>query len=307
MRAAFIVLLPLVGLAAVMLPHQYRNHDPDAATTSVTRPLTDIAELPSADAHVAETRERRQRVAADRSARTSSTTITVRHRGGAAHGETEAETVGAALEEFGFDLADGRYLLSRDAGTPVTDGMEIVLRVREVVSEVSHEALPYDTVTQETSSREQGETVTTQEGVEGSREITHEVVLVDGVEQSRDVEHEEVTEPTDEIVEVGTTPPAPEPEPESAPEPESPPVSNGDVWDRLAECEAGGNWAANTGNGYYGGLQFHSQTWAAHGGHSYAQQAHQATREQQIAVAERVRQSQGWGAWPHCSSALGLR
>ncbi len=77
-------------------------------------------------------------------------------------------------------------------------------------------------------------------------------------------------------------------------------------WDRLAQCEAGGNWAINTGNGYQGGLQFAPSTWNAHGGQQYAATADQASREQQIAVAEKVLASQGWGAWPSCSSSLGL-
>lgn len=77
-------------------------------------------------------------------------------------------------------------------------------------------------------------------------------------------------------------------------------------WDRLAQCEAGGNWAINTGNGYQGGLQFSPSTWSAHGGGQYAATANQASREQQIAVAERVLANQGWGAWPSCSSSLGL-
>lgn len=81
------------------------------------------------------------------------------------------------------------------------------------------------------------------------------------------------------------------------------------VWDRLMQCEAGahGGWAANTGNGYYGGLQFHHSTWTGFGGTQYAAYAHQASREQQIAVAEKVLASQGWGAWPVCSAKLGLR
>ncbi|MEU4412174.1 transglycosylase family protein [Nocardia salmonicida] len=77
-------------------------------------------------------------------------------------------------------------------------------------------------------------------------------------------------------------------------------------WDRLAQCEAGGNWGINTGNGYQGGLQFSPSTWTAHGGGEYAASANQATREQQIVVAEKVLASQGWGAWPSCSSQLGL-
>ncbi len=78
------------------------------------------------------------------------------------------------------------------------------------------------------------------------------------------------------------------------------------TWDELAECEAGGDWHANTGNGYYGGLQFSESTWDAYGGEEYADNAHQATREQQIAVAERVQDGQGWNAWPSCSDQVGL-
>ncbi|QLY31649.1 resuscitation-promoting factor Rpf1 domain-containing protein [Nocardia huaxiensis] len=77
-------------------------------------------------------------------------------------------------------------------------------------------------------------------------------------------------------------------------------------WDRLAQCEAGGNWQINTGNGYQGGLQFSPSTWKAHGGGEFAPTANQASREQQIVIAEKVLASQGWGAWPSCSSALGL-
>lgn len=96
--------------------------------------------------------------------------------------------------------------------------------------------------------------------------------------------------------------PAPKPQPRAAA-----PVSNNSDWDRLAQCESGGNWGINTSNGYYGGLQFSQQTWQGHGGGEFAPTANQASREQQIAVAERVKASQGWGAWPACSSSLGLR
>jgi len=75
------------------------------------------------------------------------------------------------------------------------------------------------------------------------------------------------------------------------------------TWDSLAQCESGGNWSTNTGNGFSGGLQFTSGTWAAYGGTGSPADA---SREQQIAVAERVQASQGWGAWPSCASQLGL-
>lgn len=75
------------------------------------------------------------------------------------------------------------------------------------------------------------------------------------------------------------------------------------VWDSLAQCESSGNWSTNTGNGYAGGLQFSQSTWAAHGGSGSAANA---SREQQIAVAQKVQASQGWGAWPACAAKLGL-
>lgn len=83
-------------------------------------------------------------------------------------------------------------------------------------------------------------------------------------------------------------------------------AASGATWDRLAQCESSGNWSINTGNGYYGGLQFYQPTWESFGGREFASRADLATREQQIAVAERVLARQGWGAWPACSSRLGL-
>ncbi|MFJ3233274.1 transglycosylase family protein [Streptomyces sp. NPDC086787] len=82
-------------------------------------------------------------------------------------------------------------------------------------------------------------------------------------------------------------------------------AADGGVWDRIARCESGGNWHINTGNGYYGGLQFSARTWRAHGGAAYAPTADGATRAQQIAVATKVQRSQGWGAWPTCSARAG--
>ncbi|MGJ6122185.1 transglycosylase family protein [Mycolicibacterium sp. Y3] len=75
-------------------------------------------------------------------------------------------------------------------------------------------------------------------------------------------------------------------------------------WDQVARCESGGNWAINTGNGYQGGLQFSPGTWAGHGGGEYAPAAHMATKDEQIAVAERVLATQGKGAWPVCGRGL---
>jgi hypothetical protein len=119
-------------------------------------------------------------------------------------------------------------------------------------------------------------------------------------------------------------PPPPEPEEEEAtPEPEdddsgssgdgggqsdppqsdAPAVPSDSVWDQLAECESGGNWSINTGNGYYGGLQFSESSWHAVGGSGLP---HQHSREEQIKRGEMLQAQQGWGAWPSCSAELGL-
>ena len=83
----------------------------------------------------------------------------------------------------------------------------------------------------------------------------------------------------------------------------TPAAASTSTWDALAQCESGGNWSTNTGNGFSGGLQFTQSTWAANGGTGSPANA---TREQQIAVAQNVQASQGWGAWPSCAAQLGL-
>jgi len=83
----------------------------------------------------------------------------------------------------------------------------------------------------------------------------------------------------------------------------APTATSGSTWDALAQCESGGNWAINTGNGFSGGLQFTPQTWAGFGGTGAPENA---SRAQQIAVAEKVQATQGWGAWPACAAKLGL-
>ncbi|MEY9936166.1 transglycosylase family protein [Streptacidiphilus sp. MAP5-3] len=78
------------------------------------------------------------------------------------------------------------------------------------------------------------------------------------------------------------------------------------IWDKVAQCESGGDWSINTGNGYYGGLQFSASTWRAYGGGAYASTADQASEGAQISVAEKVLASQGPGAWPVCGPQAGL-
>ncbi|AUG80389.1 hypothetical protein CFP65_5695 [Kitasatospora sp. MMS16-BH015] len=88
----------------------------------------------------------------------------------------------------------------------------------------------------------------------------------------------------------------------------SPPVSAAPdaVWQQLAECESDGDWHADTGNGYYGGLQIWPPTWREAGGLRYADRPDRAPRRQQIAVAEEIRRKQGWGAWAACAREIGV-
>ncbi|MER7467606.1 transglycosylase family protein [Streptomyces sp. NPDC097981] len=114
----------------------------------------------------------------------------------------------------------------------------------------------------------------------------------------------------------GAAPPPPAPGPAGAARPGSPGIIGtgpGDCgpggewpWDCVADCESSGRWAVNTGNGFYGGLQFGQPTWEDHGGLVFAARADLASREQQIRVAEDVLGSQGWDAWPVCSKRYGL-
>lgn len=98
--------------------------------------------------------------------------------------------------------------------------------------------------------------------------------------------------------------PAPEPDPAPAPEPDP---ATGAVWDELAQCESSGDWSIDTGNGYFGGLQFDEATWGDFGGREFAPRADQATKDQQIVVATRVRDARGgYGSWPACANKLGL-
>lgn len=97
-------------------------------------------------------------------------------------------------------------------------------------------------------------------------------------------------------------PPPPAPKETPKPKPSSAPVE--DVWNKLAQCESGGDWSINTGNGYYGGLQFSIETWRAMGGSGYP---HENSKEEQVRIATKLRDARGgYGSWPSCSKKLGL-
>jgi len=165
----------------------------------------------------------------------------------------------------------------------------VVTRFGVKTRHVDNQQIPYSTVQRDDSSMVRGQSKTVRAGQVGARDVTYKVFFKNGHITSRKVVQSHVVrEPESRIVAVGTKDPAPAVNY----------ASGSSAWDRIAQCESGGNWAANTGNGYYGGLQFTLSTWHAYGGVGYP---NQASREQQIAVAERVRAAEGgYGAWPVC-------
>lgn len=175
----------------------------------------------------------------------------------------------------------------------------VVTKVNVVTKRIDDEAIPFSTATEADSSMYEGEKETVREGKAGSRDVTYRLRYENGRLVKRAVvQVQGVVDAINALVRVGTK--------ERAPEPAAAPAfyAGNSVWDRLAQCESGGNWATNTGNGYYGGLQFSASTWQAVGGTGLPSQH---SREEQINRGQILQARAGWGQWPHCSAQLGLR
>ena len=214
-----------------------------------------------------------------------------------------ALTVGGALRELGVK-ADRLDRVRPGRAHRLHDGDRLVFTdVRVVKKRVANEVLDYGTVHRDDASLAQGHTKVARAGRTGLRDVTYRLLFRNGELVGRSVLTQHVVRrPVDQVVEVGTKAPAPAPAP--APKPVANFAGGSTVWDQIAQCESGGNWAANTGNGYYGGLQFNVGTWQSYGGSGLPSSA---SRETQIAIATKVRDaSGGYGAWPACSASLGL-
>ena len=215
---------------------------------------------------------------------------------------TTASTVGNVLEDAGLALgANDRT--SQPANAHVVNNMVIkVSRVDNGQTAVATEDIDFETVTTESAELLKGEKEVTQAGSAGKVEKTFKLVLVDGREASRTLVSETVTvQPVAEKITVGTKP---KPVAQAAPATTgtntgaaAPAMMNEAMWDKIAQCESGGNWSINTGNGYYGGLQFDIQTWIGAGGGAYAPNASLATKAQQIDIANRVYAQRGLQPW----------
>ena len=215
---------------------------------------------------------------------------------------TTAATVGNVLEDAGLALgANDRT--SQPANAHVVNNMVIkVSRVDNAQTAVATEDVDFETVTTESAELLKGEKEVTQAGSAGKVEKIYKLVLVDGREASRTLVSETVTvQPVAEKITVGTKP---KPVAQAAPATTgsntgaaAPAMMNEAMWDKIAQCESGGNWSINTGNGYYGGLQFDIQTWIGAGGGAYAPNASLATKAQQIDIANRVYAQRGLQPW----------
>ena len=207
-----------------------------------------------------------------------------------------APSVAALLEAAGVPL-EQRDTVVPAAGSPVVDGMQILvtrIRIDKVTQRVP---LAPNNRRVEDVTMNMSRQVVDDPGMPGTQDVTFAIAKVNGVETGRlPVANVVVIPARDGMLRVGAKPGT-----------EVPPVSNGAQWDALAQCESTGNWAINTGNGFYGGVQFEQNTWERQGGLRYAPRADLATREEQIAIAEVTRARQGWGAWPVCSGRVGAR
>lgn len=216
---------------------------------------------------------------------------------------TTALTVGKVLEDSGVTLgANDRT--SQPANANVVNNMVIkVSRVDTSQTAVTSEEVPFETVTAESADMLKGDKEVTQAGAAGKLERTFKLVLVDGREASRTLVSENVAvQPVIEKVTVGTKA---KPVPQAAPAAPAgantgaaaPAMMNEAMWDKIAQCESTGNWSINSGNGYYGGLQFDIRTWIGAGGGAYAPNASLATKAQQIDIANRVYAQRGLSPW----------
>lgn len=218
-----------------------------------------------------------------------------------------AATVGDVLAERGIEL--GKHdTVSPAPETPLAHNMTIDVERVSVEEVTEQETFDVPTSYREDPDAPEGEETVLEWGTSGLRDITRSVTTVNGEVTAEEVLNENIVrQAVPAVISVGTKAPQVTQVSNTSAAAPAPAVAGGGVWDSLAQCESGGNWSINTGNGFSGGLQFHPQTWQAHGGGEYSATAAGASREQQIAVAEKVQASQGWGAWPACTAQMGIR
>jgi uncharacterized protein YabE (DUF348 family) len=224
-------------------------------------------------------------------------TVSIVADGKAATATTTAGTVAQVLEDAGITLGvDDRT--SQPGNAHVVNNMVVkVSRVDTSQTAATTEDVAFDSMTTESPELFKGEKEVTVAGVAGKVDKSFKLVMVDGREASRTLVSETVSvQPVTEKVTVGT-----KAKPAAAAATNTgaaaPAMMNEAMWDKIAQCESTGNWSINSGNGYYGGLQFNIQTWIGSGGGAYAPNASLATKAQQIDIANRVYAQRGLQPW----------
>jgi uncharacterized protein YabE (DUF348 family) len=212
---------------------------------------------------------------------------------------TTGQTLADALTAAKIKV-DANDELSASPKTRLVDGAKYTFTDVEISSKTKKLKVDFDTVRKESSKLKKGVTKVDTPGERGVRAVTYKIVRHNGeIVKRAKIKSKLINKPVTEIILVGTKKTTTAKKSSGGPS-----TPSGSVWDKLAQCESGGNWSINTGNGYYGGLQFSLSTWRAYGGSGMP---NEASREQQIAIAKKLQADAGWGAWPACSSKLGLR
>lgn len=218
---------------------------------------------------------------------------TIRVKIGSAHSKkmtVAAPTVRALLAKMDVKL-DSDDRVTPALKTELKGGEKIVVtRVKTAKKFVPRESFAAGETTQPDATMYKGERRTVKAGKAGIRSVVYQLTFHNGeMVRKKVLKSTVVSAPVPAVVKVGTK--------------ARPTTPGGSVWDIIANCESGGNWHINTGNGYYGGLQFSLSTWRAYGGSGYP---HENSREAQIAVAERMVAANGgsYGAWPHCGQLV---
>ncbi len=173
--------------------------------------------------------------------------------------------------------------------TEVTEDLKVVVDQVEVTTRTKTEKVKFATVTKKDSSLWKGESRLVSEGVNGKAERTYRITKVNGEQTDSELITETVLkEPVDAVKAVGT---------KTTSDGVGLNLARAAMWDRIAKCESGNRWNINTGNGYYGGLQFSKASWNANGGRDFAALPHQASRAEQITVANRYYAKAGLKPW----------
>ena len=231
--------------------------------------------------------------------------VTVSHDGTTSTLTTFSSTVAGALYDAGVSVTVSDRV-SPEITDALADGQTVSVKRVVVTSAQTTEPTAYTSSTVKDATIAKGTQKVTTPGANGVKTSTFKVVTVDGVEEPRTLVSQTETPATNQVTSVGTkvatTAPTATTAATAAPVATSTStagldLSNAAMWDKVAQCESGGNWHINTGNGYYGGLQFLTSTWLAHGGGQFAPRADLASREQQITVANRIYATSGLSQW----------